>query len=85
LPHPPVKVSGVAPLGQWRHPALRLRKTPFDRVSQKQGLRQKAQRQGTESASETADMCVLTTRWSGRAQHQVPSSCRGSRAAQLNR
>jgi hypothetical protein len=29
--------------------------------------------------------CGLTTRWSGRVQDKVPSSCDGVRAAQLNR
>ena len=85
MPHPPVKVSGVAPLGRRRHPALLLRKAPFVPVSQKKGLRQKGLRQGTQSASETTDMCVLTTRWSGRGMDKVPSSNAGVRAAQLNR
>jgi hypothetical protein len=39
---PAVKVCSVAPLRCRRHPAPELRLGPFDPVSQKQGIRQKA-------------------------------------------
>ena len=39
--------------------------------------------QGTQSASETPDMCVLTPRSSGRAQHKVLRQFVGTRATQL--
>jgi len=80
-----VKVSGVAPLRSQRHPAHQLRVEPFDPVSRMGAKRQKMKWQGTESASETSGMCVLTNRSSGRVRDKVPLAIAGVRAAQLNR
>ena len=80
-----VKVSVVAPLVQRRHSGSQLRGAPFDPMSRKWGIRQRNQWQGTQSASGTDGMCVLTNRWSGRVIDKVPSPNVGARAAQLNR
>jgi hypothetical protein len=80
-----VKVSGVAPLRCRRHPAFQLREAPL-RSSVTDGREApEIKCQGTESASETSDVCVLTARSSGRVRDKVPSSYIRGRAAQLNR
>lgn len=80
-----VKVSVLAPLVQRRHSRSQIRRTPFDPVSRIPGIRQRAQWPVAQLSSSRNDMCALTTRCSGRVQHQVPSSCARVRAAELSR